>query len=65
MRSDLIDITVRVHAKTPKAVLVSESGDEKEAQWLPLSQIEVIETNKSSVVIVSIPEWLAIDKNFI
>ena len=60
----LIDLTLRLHHETDKAVLVSDDGDEKKAVWLPLSQIE-IERKRGGVVVVTAPEWLATDKGLV
>lgn len=63
-KSDLIDITVHVHAKTSKAILVSEDGDSDNATWLPLSQVEV-ELIKGPIHEVTMPEWLAVEKGLV
>ena len=60
MKSDLIDLEVEIKAETDAAVLVSD-GD-KEA-WLPKSQIEI--ERKGRVATVTLPEWLAIAKEFV
>ena len=75
MKSDLTDLTLALHHETDKAVLVSETGDEKKAKWLPKSKVEVETTGKFvqatvgarkfAVVIVTLPEWLAIDKGLV
>lgn len=62
--SDLIDVTVQLHHETPKAVLVSDDGDRENAVWLPLSQCE-IEHKRSGIVVVTLPEWLAIEKGLV
>jgi hypothetical protein len=48
------------HAKTERALLVSENGDKRRAIWLPLSQISVKHDDKSKTVDLWVPEWLAI-----
>ena len=63
-KSDIIDITVHVHAKTSKAILVSEDGDSDDAVWIPLSQVEV-EPIKGPIHELTIPEWLAIEKGLV
>lgn len=70
--SDLIDLTMRKHAETKHAVLVSDDGIEKNAVWLPLSQIEIAPvlgttgaTAASGTILVTLPEWLAIDKGLV
>ena len=72
MKSDLTDLTLALHHETALAVLVSETGDEKKAKWLPKSKVEVEKTGKVvqgtvgarkfAVVIVTLPEWLAVEK---
>jgi hypothetical protein len=67
--SDLVDVTVRVHAETKLAMLVSDDGVEKNAVWLPRSQIEIAPapgTGASrNIVLITAPEWLLIDKGLI
>jgi hypothetical protein len=59
--SDLIDIQMYRHAQTEKAILVSDDGEEESAVWLPLSQVEIEEKGGNELVI-TMPEWLAINK---
>lgn len=74
----VIDLTVAKHHETSMAILVSETGEETKAVWLPRSKIEIEETGKTStgtlksgqavmlpMIIVTLPEWLAIDKALI
>lgn len=63
-RSDLVDISVTLHHRTAKAVLVSDSGDRDKAVWLPLSEIE-IEDKGRGLFEVTLPEWLALEKGLI
>lgn len=62
--SDLVDVTMQVHAKTDRAILASDDGDEKFAVWLPLSQIEV-EMMDDGTAEITMPEWLAMEKGLI
>lgn len=62
--SDLIDIKMKVHAETKKAILVSDDEDRDKAIWLPLSQIE-IERLQKGFIMVTLPEWLAIEKGLV
>lgn len=62
--SDLVDLTMQLHHETSKAILVSDDGDKEHAVWLPLSQIE-FERKKSGLVEVTLPEWLALEKELI
>jgi hypothetical protein len=62
-RSDLIDLRVTVVARTAKAVLVRPDGASAEA-WLPRGEIE-IEEAALGPVLVTLPEWLALDRGLI
>lgn len=64
MKSDLIDLSMQIHAETERAILVSDTGDRDDAVWLPLSQIEVNERH-GSVLEITCPTWLAKDKGLI
>lgn len=63
-RSNIVDLSLHLHAVTEKAILVSENGDKDKAVWLPKSQVEY-EEQKSGYVEVQCPEWLANDKGLI
>jgi hypothetical protein len=70
VKSDLIDVTVQMHADTEKAVLVSDDGDKGKAIWLPKSQIEIafhpsMKERGKGVATITLPEWLAKDKGLI
>lgn len=65
MRSDLIDVHGLKHAETAKAILFSDTGTEKDAVWLPKSQVEYVNDGRESFVTVTMPEWLAKEKGFI
>jgi hypothetical protein len=65
MAREIVDLTVQLHAETAKAVLVSDDGIQKHAVWLPLSQIEIEKKPNSSIVVVTLPEWLALDKGLL
>ncbi len=64
MKSDIVDIEGRVHAKTDRAILFSTDGDREEAVWLPLAHVEISELRRG-VGVVSMPEWLAVDRGLI
>ena len=64
MRSDVIDIDVRVHARTDKGIRVSTSGQQIDAEWLPLSKVEV-DMRENGHATISLPEWLALEKGLI
>jgi hypothetical protein len=63
-KSDLIDLTMHLHVMTERAVRVSDTGEDAKAVWLPLSQVEVARQAKGTVV-VTLPEWLALQKGLI
>lgn len=65
MKSTVIDMQVHEHARTEKAILVSDDGDKDQAVWLPLSQVTVHDTDKSFIRDLVLPEWLARDKGLI
>jgi hypothetical protein len=46
-------------------VLVSDTGRGDEAKWLPKSQIEIEPASQKGLFVVTMPEWLAIDKGFV
>lgn len=58
-KADLIDVAVQIHHETPKAWLVSDTGDKKDAKWIPKSQAELADG------LLTCPEWLAKEKGFI
>lgn len=69
--SDRIDIEMVEHARTEFAVLVSDTGEERAAVWLPLSQVQVARRETAELVMggapvtVTAPEWLAAERELI
>lgn len=67
--SDLTDLMLHLHAETKLAILVSDDGAEKSAVWLPKSQVEVSPApgtgGSKNVVLVTLPEWLAIERGLV
>lgn len=61
---EIVDITARKMAETDLAILVT-TGNSEDAVWLPKSQIEMENAETVGHVIVSVPEWLAMDKGLI
>jgi len=59
-----VEMSLTLHNKTDKAILVSETGYKEDAVWIPKSQCEDINEIGGTVEIV-IPEWLAQDKELI
>lgn len=63
MKSDLVDLTMILHHQTPSAILVSDTED-GEKVWLPKSRIE-LEDVSGRIVVVTMPERLALEKGLI
>jgi hypothetical protein len=63
--SRLVDLELFEHARTDRALLVSETGDKRKAVWLPLSQIEINSTGAEGIHDITLPEWLARDKGLV
>jgi hypothetical protein len=63
-KSDLVDLAMQIHAETDSAVCVSLEGDRRKAVWLPKSQVE-IERKPKAIVVVTMPEWLAVNKGLV
>ncbi len=64
MKSDLIDLTMYLHHETAKAVLVSDDGIRDNAVWLPKSHCETA-PGENGVCVVTLPEWLALERGLI
>jgi hypothetical protein len=65
VKSDLTDLQMVIHARTARAVLVSDDGDKKRAVWLPLSQCETTDEPLGCEITVTMPEWLATEKGLV
>jgi hypothetical protein len=63
MKSDIVDIVVILKHTTERAVLVDHGG--KEPVWLPLSQVELAPNSDGKTHTVSLPQWLAEDKEMV
>lgn len=57
------DVTIHAESRNGKNIAVSLDGKEKNAQWLPKSQVDIVE-QKGSKATIAIPEWLAVDRGF-
>lgn len=64
MKSDLIDVTMKIHHQTERAVFASDDGDVEHAVWLPLSQVEVSPRGDGTAEI-AMPEWLARERGLV
>lgn len=66
MPRELTDLTLHLHAETEKAIRVSDTGHDRDAVWLPLSQVEVSKhPHYAETVEVTCPVWLAKEKGLI
>ena len=62
MKAHLVDIECTIKHSTEKAVLVNDGRIDA---WLPKNQIEIDHGSHGKTVTVTLPEWLAIDKELI
>ena len=65
-----VELTVVVHHQTSDAILASDDGDEERAVWIPKSKIVSFQQiGKTTDIVqtfeISIPEWLAREKELI
>ena len=64
-KSGLYDVTLVFIKKLENSLMVKEFPDSEEPIFLPLSQIEYVEAKKEGYVEVTMPEWLAQEKELI
>lgn len=66
-RSNLTDISVVFHHQTDLAIKVSDTGDDKDAVWLPKSAVEFTPEDPlpGAVIEVTLPEPLATEKGLV
>jgi hypothetical protein len=64
-KNELTDIEVFVHHRTASAALVSDDGDDDNAVWLPLSQIELDPDVDRGKTTLTGPTWLLQSKELI
>lgn len=60
-RSNLFDVSMHLHHETARAILVSDDGNRDHAVWLPKEHVEY-ERTSPGVYLVTMPEWLAIER---
>ena len=63
MKSDLVDVTVIVRHETAAAILVDHGGDKP--VWLPRSQVEIAPNTDGKTHTVTLPQWLAEEKEMV
>jgi hypothetical protein len=64
MKSDLTELELQLHHETDRAILVSDDGDAANGCWLEKSVVE-FEKKGNWRVIVTLPEWLAIERGLV
>ena len=63
--AELVTIEMTIHHETDRAILASDDGNKSHAVWLPRSQIEIDDEDRPLTVLVTMPEWLAIEKGLV
>lgn len=65
-KSDLVDLTLTFRMERPLAIAVSDPAAAANAPmiWLPKSQCE-FERKSATVVVVTMPQWLAREKGLV
>lgn len=65
--NDLVNISVILAHKTPKAILVKKDEDDKNGIWLPLSRVEYdpSDARAGTIILLTLPEWLALNEGLI
>ena len=60
-----VEVEAEIKRQTEKAYLVDHGGDEE--VWLPKSQVShrAPDSDKSSLRVFVVPEWLAIEKGLV
>ena len=65
MKSDLVDLDVEILGETNMAICIRDDEDGGKI-WLPKSQIEIKRNiNDRKMAVVTLPEWLAIEKGLV
>lgn len=63
---DIFDVRMKIIKVLDRALLASDTGSNKDAVWLPLSQIEVDGTPvEGTYAEISMPQWLAEEKGLV
>lgn len=65
MDDEVVEVELHCHAETPKAMLLSTTGDESEAEWTPKSQILHKGAKKGESGSFEVKEWIAKRNGFI
>lgn len=62
---NLIDLECDYVGETPDAILIANPFEDKDSIWLPKSQIEIEYHGHVGSITVTLPEWLAIEKELV
>lgn len=60
VKSELFEALVVVKHQTERAVLINDGGDAD--IWLPLSQVDLAPSGDGKHHVVTMPAWLAVEK---
>ena len=63
-KHDLVDLSVEVLRHSDRAALVS-TGDPNKAEWVPLSQCELVSDGNGRTHTLTCPQWLAEEKGLV
>lgn len=64
-KSDIVDINVKLHRSSEKAVLVEPAFRKAQAAWVPRTLVEIAPNSDGVTYALSLPEWLAREKRFL
>jgi len=62
---NLIELEFDYIGETDDAILIANPYEEKESVWLPKPQIEIEYHGHIGCITVTLPEWLAIEKELV
>ena len=62
---EVVELDMHVHAETPRAMLLSLTGEEKDAEWTPKSQIVHKGAKNGESGSFELKEWVAKKNGFI
>ncbi len=62
---NLIDLECDYIGESDDAILIANPYEDKDSIWLPKSQIEIEYHGHVGCVTVTMPEWLAIEKELV
>lgn len=60
-----VDVEVKIHWETEEALLVSPDGEKVNAKWIAKSLIKEIDEGEKAYAVITIPYYLAEDKELI